>query len=190
MNDIQFAILRHAAGDGPAVPHDEPNRDTLIDELGRAGLLRVQSAPQAFGDDFVSVLEHSITFEGRCAYEAERDRRKAAGLPHRAAVAAWEILRTAGALFLGMVIGHSEGCVFGEKAEAERKTDKQAEQQTEEKVARVNGTESYVADTVGDGLQDGPLEFDLPDHGNLSIPEPDETHGGGGGDAAVDSGGP
>jgi len=50
-----------------------------------------------------------------------------------------------------MVIGHSEGCVFGEKAEAERKTDKQAEQQTEEKVARIDGTESCVADTVGDG---------------------------------------
>ena len=62
---------------------------------------------------------------GRCAYEAERDRRKAAGFPHRAAVVAWEIVRTAGALILGMVIGHSEGCVLGE-AEKNRQTAEQS----------------------------------------------------------------
>ena len=128
MNDIQFAMLRHAAGDGPAVPRDTPDRDSLLIELGRAGLLRVRPMQQVFQDLDAppSVLEHSITYAGRCAYETERDLRASRRFRVRFAKAVWEIARTAGALFLGMVIGHSEGCVFGEGKEPGRESEQRA----------------------------------------------------------------
>ncbi len=110
MTNDQFKILESLANDGPQVRADV-RLDWKIVEMENGGWIKTSAA---FDTDRNQMTRIALTISGRAAYEAECNRRKEASLVHKAGVAVWNVLRLIGTLIVGVIIGRSEGCMFGE----------------------------------------------------------------------------